>query len=766
MPRRNQADVPTLSECLGVDSNANALAKGNGTRVRVSTGRHHWLAIALVAGSPAAAQLNQQQGTAPARGPDAPKSDSARANAPQTTESGASATAPIVPESEFNAALPPLTGDINASLEPMPAQQPIGSAAAPATTTPAAPLVTADGSLPPAAPENPELAQPLQPLATFDTAPLQTAADIKDKDAPQIRYDTVLKGLEELDLAGQFNALSALKEGDGKAANATQVAARAREDESLAKRLMTSLGYYDGNAISLIETTQDPADANKPGRLRATVTVTPGRLYTLSSIDIQAPPVVPADLVTRNLPLRVGDPIEAARIQGAEANLSLVLPQQGYPFVKVGERDILLDDQSEKATGAYTLPVDTGPRSAFGNLVTTGDPVFDLKHLNVFPRFDDGDLYDSRKTDDLRDALVATGLFSSVAVEPQRTGRTNPDGTEAVDLLVRQSKGPARTLAGSAGYSTGQGFKAEGSWTHRNLFPPEGALIGTVVAGTQEQGASGTFRRSNAGRRDRTFTAIASAVHQSYDAFDAFTGTLSARWSYVSTPIWQKRFTYYYGGEIVGTNESVYDFTQGRNVRRTYGIAALPGQVEWDTSDSLLNPTRGYRLRLNLSPEGAVSGGFKPYVRTQIEATYYYPVSDSLVIAGRARAASIQGIARDDLAPSRRYYGGGGGSVRGYGYQRLGPFDPNGDPVGGRSLNEFALEARYRFGNFGIVPFVDAGNSYESSLPKGSELKFGAGIGGRFYTNFGPMRIDVATPLNPRPGDGKVALYISIGQAF
>jgi translocation and assembly module TamA len=149
-----------------------------------------------------------------------------------------------------------------------------------------------------------------------------------------------------------------------------------------------------------------------------------------------------------------------------------------------------------------------------------------------------------------------------------------------------------------------------------------------------------------------------------------------------------------------------------------------------------------------------------------VEGTYYYPVGDSLVIAGRARAGTIAGIDRDDLAPSRRYYGGGGGSVRGYGYQRLGPFDPNGDPQGGRSLNEFALEARYRFGDYGIVPFIDVGNSYESILPRASDLRFGAGIGGRFYTNFGPLRVDVATPLNPREGDSKVALYISIGQAF
>ncbi|WP_380788622.1 BamA/TamA family outer membrane protein [Sphingomonas sp. R86521] len=686
-------------------------------------------------------------GTAPAKGPSAPKPED-RPNSTQSADPRGDA--PIVPEAEFDSALPPLSGDLNAPLEAMPN--------APATTTTPA---VAGNVLPPTGPEDPQLAQPLTPLASYDTVPFETAADIKDKDAPQIRYDTAIVGLDKAadGLEARYKALSALREGGGKAANATQVSARAKEDEALAVRLLKSLGYYDAAAVSTIETVP-----GTPGRLKATVSAQPGRLYTLSSITVEAGPTTPPDLVRSQLPLKVGDAIEAERIQGSEANVSLVLPQRGYPFVKVGDRDILLDDQTP--TGAYTLPVDTGPRSSFGQLRTEGDAVFDLDHLNVFPRFKGGELYDNRLADDLRDALVGTALFSTVSVEPVRTGQVNADGTEAVDLLVRQTKGPARTLAGNAGYSTGQGIRAEGTWTHRNLFAPEGALIGSVIAGTQEQGASATFRRSNAGKRDRTFNVIASANHSNYDAYTAFTGTLGVRWSYDSTPIWQKKLTYYYGGELVGTNESVYDFAQGKNVRRTYGIVALPTQVLFDRSDSLLNPAKGYRLRVNISPETSVQGSVSPYVRAQVEGTFYYPVSQSIVIAGRAKAATIQGIARDDIAPSRRLYGGGGGSVRGYGYQRLGPFDPNGDPVGGRSLNEFALEARYRFGDFGIVPFVDAGNSYESSTPNLSALKIGAGIGGRFYTNFGPLRFDVATPLNPRKGDGKVALYISIGQAF
>jgi translocation and assembly module TamA len=149
-----------------------------------------------------------------------------------------------------------------------------------------------------------------------------------------------------------------------------------------------------------------------------------------------------------------------------------------------------------------------------------------------------------------------------------------------------------------------------------------------------------------------------------------------------------------------------------------------------------------------------------------LQATGYFPVRDSLVLAGRVQAASIIGASVDQLAPSRRLYSGGGGSVRGYGYQQLGPKDANNDPIGGRDQVEFAVEARYRFGNFGIVPFVDGGRVGQGSALGLSGMRYGAGIGGRYYTNFGPLRVDVATPIGRRPGESRIALYIGIGQAF
>lgn len=664
-------------------------------------------------------------------------------------------TSAIVSDKEFDAAIPKLSDDINAPLEPIEAFTP-----APTQGQQAAEVrAQVEESFADAPAEDPEFNAPLPALAEFKVEP---PAEIKTSDpkAVTIRYKTVLEGLEAIGLDDRFKSLSALEDGDGKAANAAMVAARAREDEKLAVRLMQSLGYYDGTAVSAVE--QLPKNS---GNVQASVIASPGALYRLGSVAIVADPTVPAGLLERELNLNPGDPIEAVRVQGAEANVSLKLPQQGYPFIKLGERDILLDEEAH--TGDYTLPVSLGPRAVFGDVVTQGRrQALSAEHIRTLRRYTPGTLYDVRQTDDLRDALIATSLFSTVSVEPVRTGEPGPDGTEVVNILVRQAAGPPRTIAGEAGYSTGQGLRLEGSWTHRNLFPPEGALIASGVIGTQEQGLSGIFRRSNAGQRDRTVQLIASVNHSDFAAYESYTGTLSARISRDSTPIWQKRWTYFYGAELVASNEDRYNFSRGLRDRGTYLIAALPGFLGYDRSDNLLNPTRGYRIKVHGSPEVSVRGAARPYARLMVEGTYYQPVSDKIVLAARARVGSIPGIGRDELPPSRRYYAGGGGSVRGFGYQELGPRSPDGKPVGGRSLNEFAIEARYRFGDYGIVPFIDAGQVYEGIYPTGQKMRYGVGIGGRMYTNFGPLRVDVATPLNRQKGESKVALYISIGQAF
>lgn len=612
---------------------------------------------------------------------------------------------------------------------------------------------------------DPELRRPLPPLEQFDVRPVEYAEPASDTGAVAIRYAMQVQGLEPVDalaepsLTAQFDDFSALRDGDGTAANEAMLRARLSEDAKLLQTIMESQGWYSTVIDAQIE---QPANDGEPvvARLR----VTPGERYRIGSINVTAGPAPPPGMVAENFPIEIGDPIVAGRIQAAEAILQIALPEHGYPFAEFGERDILLDPDTH--LGDYLLPLDLGPRARFNGIETNGDLAFGVEHLRTIARFERGEIYDSRMVDDLRQALIATGLFATVAVEPTRTGIPAGEGTEYVTMVVTQNAGPPRTLAASAGYGTGQGFLVQGSWTHRNFSPPEGALIAAAVAGTDEQGASITFRRSNAGRRDRTFQAIAEARRSGYDAFNALTARLAARLSYDSTPIWTKPFTWAAGAEILGTVEEAFDFDAGERRQRKYLIGGISGEAGIDRSNSLLNPTRGFRANLIAQPEASLSDSVRPYFRSQLDASAYFPASDSLVVAGRTRFGTTIGIERSDLAPSRRFYAGGGGSVRGFGYQQLGPADPEGNPVGGLSLFEAAGEVRYRFGDYGAAAFVDIGQVYSRRVPDFSGLRAGVGIGARYYTNFGPIRVDLATPVDRRRGESRINVYVSIGQAF
>lgn len=661
----------------------------------------------------------------------------------------------IIPETELRtdvpAMPPPTDGQVEAPLESIRAFE----------ERVAEPLAV-DGVAPA---NDPEINTALPPLQGFDARAVEYAEPASDIAAAEVRYTVEVRGLESVDalaepnLTDQFEDLSALEESDGTAANEAMLRARLTEDAELLRTIMESQGWYSASIATEIVPS---IGAGEPAIAR--LQVSPGERYRFGSIDVTAGQTVPDDLVAANLPLEVGEAIVAAEVQAAEALLQVAFPQNGYPFADVGQRDILLDP--ETGLGDYRLPVDLGPRARFNGIETKGDLAFGAEHVRTIARFEGGELYDSRMVDDLRQALIATGLFTTVAVEPVRTGIPAGDNTEYVTMLVTQDAGPPRTLAASAGYGTGQGFLLQGSWTHRNLFPPEGALIASAIAGTGEQGASITFRRSNAGKRDRTFQALAEARRSDYEAFNALTARIAARLSYDSTPLWRKLFTWSAGAEILGTVEEAYDFTAGERRKQKYLIGGLNGEIGIDRSDSLLNPIKGFRANILAQPEAAVSDSVRPYFRSQLDASAYYPATDALVVAARTRLGTTLGINRNDLAPSRRFYAGGGGSVRGYGYQQLGPRAPDGDPLGGLSVFEAAGEVRYRFGDYGAAAFVDVGQVYSDRVPNFRDLRVGVGVGARYYTNFGPIRLDVATPLGRRDGESRINVYISIGQAF
>jgi translocation and assembly module TamA len=649
--------------------------------------------------------------------------------------------------------------------EPLRAQSP-PQPADPAELDPSAPL----DPMPDLGVEWPDLNQPepAAPPEVQGVAP-EAAVEATEEAAEQVEdasatrgYRWTISGLEgvaEADsiLAG-FDERSTLKSDRKQTANAAQIDRRARADAELLAELLHSKGYYDA-------TVEPQIDVSDNGLIVA-LTATPGQLYRFESVELPGLDQAAGDdaqLLREAFAVKAGDPVIAQKVIDAGIALQVALGERGFATAKVGEQDIVVDHEAQAAR--LVLPVTPGPVARFGELTVSGEPPFSNQHVRRIARFKTGDRYEADEVADLRRALIATGLISSVEVTqiPRDEGRT-------IDLAVKLEPAPMRTIAGELGYGTGEGFRAEASWQHRNFFNPEGALTVRGVAGTQEQLAAVSLRRNNWLRRDQVLNAQALASHVDRDAYSAKTLSLSAGFERQSNFIWHKKWTWSLGGELIATDERDTIKATGEPRRRTFFIGAIPGTLGYDASDDLLNPTRGFRLLGRVSPELSFEGGAFPYARTQFDGSAYHPLSDTIVAAGRVRLGTIVGAQRDDIAPSRRFYSGGGGSVRGYGYQRLGPRDIDGDPIGGRSLAEFALEARIKLkafgGNFGVVPFFDGGTLSTGAFPSMKDWQFGTGLGVRYYSSFGPIRVDIGTPLNRQKGDGRITVVVGLGQAF
>ncbi len=623
------------------------------------------------------------------------------------------------------------------------------------TRAAAAPAVPPPGAAVPAAPSptgdpldaRPGLAVPWPDV----TAPAAIGGSTAVADVGDVRYTVTVTGLDDLRLDRAFRADSALIKGRAAPANLAQLNRRIAEDRDLIDLLLRAQGYYGGRTTVRI-------DAGPP--VAVTLAVDPGPLYTVGAIELAVPPDL-RPLVAAGLGIKVGDPLAATTVEAGQDGLKAYLAAHGHPFATITPPDIFVDHASHSAT--LTQRVDPGATGVFGRLVVSGTSIVPQRELERLARFKPGDRYDAALVDDLRRALIATGLVGGVSLTPVAAGPA-PNGGETVDIVVKTETAPLRTVAATAGYSTSQGIRTEASWQHRDLLPPNGAVTFRAVGAQREQLVGAELRRLNWRQRDLTLTLGANFDTATQDAFNARTLSVSAGVARETNLIWQKRWVFSAGTEADISTER--DKSAAGAPERTYYIAALPVSLSYDGSDNLLDPHTGFRLTGRASPEASFNGAIFGYLKLQAEGSAYVSPISRMTLAARGHLGTIAGAAQRDIAPTRRFYAGGGGSVRGYGYQAVGPQAADRTPTGGDSIVEGSVEARIRFGDFGIVPFFDAGEVDTTLVPRFRDVRYGAGLGFRYYTGFGPVRIDVATPVNPRIGDARVQFYVSIGQAF
>ena len=526
---------------------------------------------------------------------------------------------------------------------------------------------------------------------------------------------------------------------------------RGQGDVELFQKALRSRGYFDGEVRLRID-----RDAEPPA---AQITVRPGPRYKLAgwTVDWAAgqPPLVDAEKMTpKALGLPMGAAAEAAEIVAGERRLLTTLGANGYPFARQTGRRAVVDHDTRSM--AVTVDIDSGPFTRFGD--TSVEGLEDVLATVVEGKrpWQPGDTYDAGKIESFRADLLATGLFSSAVIE---TPETPPaDGSMPVKLTVVE--GPPRSIGAGVRYSTTVGPELRAFWEHRNLTGRGDKLRTELDISPVLQELDVNYKRPHP-REDRFNFGTVKLINEDTDAFQQ-TG--------IETRFGQERALGdgWRGSLALAPEYKILDDEKGE---RTSYLLGVPVTLSRDASDSLLDPRRGYRISGEVIPyTGAIEGAAISFLRAELNGSIYVPLDElgRWVLAGRGRIGSVAGAATATLPADKRFYAGGGGSVRGYGYRMLGPLDGNGDPLGGRSVAEAGVELRMPVTqDISVVPFIEAGQISEEPWPDlSTNLRTGAGLGLRYYTPLGPFRFDVALPLDRRDADDPYQIYISLGQAF
>jgi translocation and assembly module TamA len=537
---------------------------------------------------------------------------------------------------------------------------------------------------------------------------------------------------------------------DRKPSSLPALRARLDADLELMEKILKSEGYYGYRIDHRIDATQEPVSVE--------ISVDPGPAYRLTRYDIRyldASPGSNLPMAPEQVGIELGLPARAQPIVNGQSNLIRLLGEQGHPYAVVENRSVLVHHDDRTVT--VELDVRAGPAVKVGSVSVDGNERVDADYILRLANMGENDTFSLTTIDDARRRLFGTGLFDTVTITWPQTYPGRPD----VPITVEVSERERRSIAAGLFYSSIDGAGVDASWTHRNLFGRGERLeLGARVA-ERELSAYADFVKPNVGRLDQDITGRAALKDQDTDAYDqrSISTTLGVR----------RKLSERWKGSLATSLEAA-KIKEVDRPEQQYLIVGFPGQLAYDGSNDLFDPSDGARLTFDVSPNQVFGDSTAQFVLGSVTGSVYREVLSNkrVILAARGRVASLLGADVEDIPASRRLYAGGGGSVRGYAYQSIGPLDANNKPTGGRSLVEMSVEARIRItDSVGIVPFIDGGSASEDTWPSTDSLQWAAGIGFRYYTPIGPLRLDVATPLNRRPGiDDAFAIYISLGQAF
>ncbi|MBZ9936312.1 autotransporter assembly complex protein TamA [Mesorhizobium sp. BR1-1-16] len=553
---------------------------------------------------------------------------------------------------------------------------------------------------------------------------------------------------------------------------------RARSDFDLLTAALYSQGYYAGQiaitvagvpvesdgALAAIET------ARKAGPVPVTVTVNPGPIFTFGTVRLldadKEKPI--ADVPTlRELGIIPGRTAQSTAILAAESRITNFYRDRGYAFAKIVDKDVVADHARRIVDVDFYVA--TGRPATFGAVAVTGTDRLKKSFVEDRVRIIPGEMFSQKRLADTRRSLLKYDAISGVRIV--EGDKADAQGRVPIDIEVTERK--PRYVGFGAKYSTSDGSSINAYWGHRNLFGGAETLrldgqvswYGQVPDSVPDASPFGykfaaTFTKPGIITTADDLAAEAAVLREVTDAYVREAVTVNAS---IKRTI-SDQLSVSAGIDL--ETSSVQD-SYGTN---DYNIAGVPLSVTYDNTDNLLDPSRGIRATATVEPFAYLgnAGAGPAMVKGQIAAYHALDEDKRYILAGRIAAGSIFGTELFDVPPQRRFYVGGGGTLRGFDYQSQSPHNERGDIIGGLSYVAASAEARIKVTDtIGIVPFVDVGAASAGSSPDFNDLGVGVGLGLRYYTGVGPVRLDVAVPVaNEGDDQAGYGVYLSLGQAF
>ena len=613
------------------------------------------------------------------------------------------------------------------------------------------------------------------PAAAFEIFGIRLFEDQADRDAeavitdPQPYIVTISVNATGSVEAAVRNASALLADQDEPASGAAGLLAKARGDYRRIVAALYNEGYYGGTAsirVGGVEAANLPPDIDLPDPVDVTILVDPGPLFRFNSLNIvnQAlPSSDPDDYVEppSSRGFGAGEIARSSVILAAEQLALEAWRQQGRPKAAIVTRDVVADHATNSVD--VTITVNPGPRAAFGAVTVTGTERMDPEFVRRQTGLVEGEEYDPDELVLAQKRLDRLEVFRAARLEAAES--VGADGLLPYTLMVQEL--PGRRFGVGATYSTIDGLGLEAYHLWRNLFgQAERLRLDARVASIAwpldtaqfDYFFGGTFTKPGIFTPDTDLVAAVSAERTIYPTYTETSASGRAG----LTHIFSDEITVEGGAQF---EVSRFDDAFGT---RDFKTAGLYSGAVLDFRNDKVNATQGWYLAGTLDPFYEFHFGNAGAQATVEGRTYFgFGEGDPYVLAARFKAGVLVGPSLAETPPDKLFFAGGGGSVRGYGYKSIGVDDGTGRITGGRYLLEASLEARAKVtDDIGVVGFVDGGYVAADVFPGIQDLRVGAGVGLRYFTALGPLRLDLAVPLNKRAGDPDYAIYVGIGQAF